>query len=156
MKVSMKLFSLRSLLILAVAVALGANILWRIPSARSSATSARADIWGAANILPSAANLSAMGRQWKERLATLSPQERKKSEARLMEETRFFVEARFLPADERKVKIRERIEGLMNDPGIQADWAGERLKMLAGLTPEKRHEILRKYVQSKKEQNQTP
>ena len=152
----MKLFSPRSLLILAVAVGLVANILWRIPSPRASATSAEADTWGAANILPSASNLSAMGRQWKERLATLSPEERKKSEARLMEETRFFVEAQFLPADERKAKIRERIEGLMNDPGIQSDWAGERLKMLAGLTPEKRHEILKKYVQSKKEKNQTP
>jgi len=107
----MKLFSLRSLLILAVAVAVAANILWRIPFGIST--------HGSAN-----------------------------TAARLAEETRFFVGAQFLPAEERKAKIRERIEGLMNDPGIQADWAGERMKMLAGLTPQKRHEILKKYVQS--------
>jgi hypothetical protein len=155
----MKILSLRSLLLLAVAIAITANILWRIPSgssARSSAEAKRAETWGAANILPTAANLPAMARQWKERLATLPPEERKASEARLREETRFFVEAQFLPAEERHVKIRERIEGLMNDPGLQADWAGERMKMLAGLTPEKRHEILKKYVQSKKEKNPTP
>lgn len=148
----MKLFSLRSLLILAVALALVANILWRIPFGSARPAALDKETWGSANILPSVSNLSAMGRQWKERLATLPPEERKKSEARLMEETRFFVEAQFLPADERKVKIRERIEGLMNDPDIQSDWAGERMKMFAGLTPEERHEILKKYVRSKKTQ----
>ena len=155
----MKFFSFRSLLVLAVGLALVANILWRLPAGlpvRTPRDSSREETWGEANILPSASNLAAMGRQWKERLATLPPEERKKSEARLKEETRFFVEAQFLPADERKAKIRERIEGLMNDPGIQADWAGERMKMFAGLTPQKRHEILKKYVQSKKEKTQAP
>ncbi len=152
----MKLFSLPSLLVLAVVMAVAANVLWRIPFGFSSANTVVGETWGAANILPSPSNLSAMGRQWKERLKTLPPEERKRSAARLAEETRFFVEAQFLPAEERKAKISERIEGLMNDPGIQADWAGERMKILAGLTPQKRHEILKKYVQSKKEKSQAP
>jgi len=153
----MKIFSIRFFLILAVVVALVANILWRVPwgsSGRGSVDMDKNNIWGAENILPTVSNLSAMGRQWKERLETLPPEERKKSAERLKEETRFFVEAQFLPAEERSEKIRGRIETLMNDPGIQADWAGERMKMLAGLTPEKRHEILKQYVQSKKEKNQ--
>ncbi len=152
----MKLFSFRSLLIVAVVAALVANILWRLPEAADRKTAAaidKKDIWGAANILPTVSNLTAMRKQWQERLTTLPPEERKKSEARLQEETRFFVEARFLPAEERRVKMRERIEMLMNDPGIQADWAGERMKMLAGLTPEKRREVMKSYVQSKKERN---
>jgi len=154
----MKLLSPRPLLILAVVLALVANILWRLPSGTPKPTPsslAKAEVWGAANILPTASNLTAMAQQWKERLATLPPEERKKSEARLKEETRFFMEAQLLPADERKIKVREHLESLMNDPGIQADWAGERLKMFAGLPPEKRHEILKKYVQ-KKEKNQAP
>jgi hypothetical protein len=149
----MKLFSIRTFLILAVALALLANILWRIPfgsSASAPVVSNKDGTWGPKNFLPTVSNLSAMGQQWKERLATLPPEERKKSEARLMEETRFFVEAQFLPAGERKAKIRERLESLMNDPGIQSDWAGERMKMFAGLAPEKRHLILKQYVQSKK------
>ncbi|TSA37560.1 MAG: hypothetical protein D4R65_00425 [Verrucomicrobiaceae bacterium] len=156
----MKLFSLRSLLILAVALAIVANILWRMPSG-SSAKPASADsmstaeIWAPENILPSVSNLRAMGKQWEARLATLPPEERAKSEARLKEETRFFVEAQFLPREERKAKVRERIETLMNDPGIQSDWAAERMKMLAGMTPEQRHEVLKKYVQSKDKQKQS-
>lgn len=153
----MKLFSLRSFLILAVVLGIVANILWRLPSGSAKPADITGgkdnDIWGEKNILPTTSNLVAMGKQWKERLATLPPDERQKSEARLQEETRFFVEAQFLPPEERKAKVRERIETLMNDPGIQADWAGERMKMLAGLTPEKRYEILKKYVQSKKEKN---
>jgi len=156
----MKLFSLRSLLILAVALAIVANILWRLPSGSPAKVSAPAtgseDIWNPENLLPTVSNLRAMGKQWEARLATLPPEERAKSEARLKEETKFFVEAQFLPRDERKAKVRERIETLMNDPGIQSDWAGERMKMLAGMTPESRHEILKKYVQSKKEKNRNP
>ncbi len=153
----MKLFSFRSFLIVAVVVALVANILWRLPGGGDRKTAVEIDkknLWGAANILPTVSNLTAMRKQWQERLKTLPPEERKKSEARLQEETRFFVEAQFLPPEERQVKMRERIETLMNDPGIQADWAGERMKMLAGLTPEKRREIMKSYVQSKKERNQ--
>lgn len=149
----MKLFSLRSLLILAVALAIVANILWRIPSGSVKPTSAdsmsTAEIWAPENILPSVSNLRAMGKQWEARLATLPPEERAKSEARLKEETRFFVEAQFLPREERKAKVRERIETLMNDPGIQSDWAAERIKMFTSLPPEKRSEIMKKYVRSK-------
>lgn len=156
----MKLFSLRSLLILAVALALVANILWRIPVGRPAKVSAPSagseDIWNPNNMLPTVSNLRAMGKQWEARLATLPPEERAKSEARLKEETKFFIEAQFLPSDERRAKVRERIETLMNDPGIQSDWAGERMKMLAGMTPESRREILKKYVQSKKEKNRNP
>ena len=50
-----------------------------------------------------------MARQMKEQPATLPPEKRKQSAARLKEETRFFVEAHFLPAEERKAEIRERI-----------------------------------------------
>ena len=114
-----------------------------------------AEIWAPENILPSISNLRAMGKQWEARLVTLPPEERAKSEARLKEETKFFVEAQFLPREERKAKVRERIETLMNDPGIQSDWAAERMKMLAGMTPEQRHEVLKKYVQSKDKQKQS-
>jgi len=150
----MKLFSLRSLLILAVALALVANILWRLPSGSpakpaSADSMSAAEIWAPENILPSVSNLRAMGKQWEARLATLPPEERAKSEARLKEETKFFVEAQFLPRDERKAKVRERIETLMNDPGIQSDWAAERIKMFTSLPPEKRSEIMKKYVRSK-------
>lgn len=155
----MKLFSLRSFLILAVVLAIVANILWRLPESSPKAANTAMDkegVWGEKNILPTTSNLVAMGKQWKERLATLPPEERKKSEARLQEETRFFVEAHFLPPEERKVKVRERIESLMNDPGIQADWAAERIKMFTRLPAEKRQEIMKKYVQSKNQKTQTP
>lgn len=156
----MKLFSLRSFLILAVVLALVANILWRIPSASPSKATAistdNAEIWAPENILPSVSNLRAMGKQWEARLATLSPEERAKSEARLKEETRFFVEAQFLPGDERREKVRERIQTLMNDPGIQSDWAAERIKMFTRLPSEKRQEIMKKYVQSKNPKPQSP
>ncbi len=149
----MKLFSIPSLLLAAIVLALAANILFRLPNGfggKSVLALGKNETWGAANVMPNASNLRAMGNQWKERLATLPPEERKKSEARLKEETKYFMELQLLPTDERKQKTRERIEALMNDPEIQADWAGERMKILAGLTPEQRHEILKKYVRAKK------
>lgn len=152
----MRLLSLRSFLIAAVAIALLINILWRIPGSSPKpafTVSNKAETLGAVNILPSASNLLAMREQWKELLATLPSAERKKSAVRLKEETRFFTAAQFLPPEERDAKIRERLESLMNDPGLQSDWAGERMKMIAGLTPEIRREIMKKYVQSKKERN---
>jgi hypothetical protein len=152
----MKLLSFRNLMILAVVALLVANILWRLPAAlgwNTVATIDSKDIWGSANIMPTVSNLSAMGKQWEERLKSMSPEERKKSKERLAGETRFFVQAQFLPAEERRVKVRERIEMLMNDREIQAEWAGERMRMLAGLTPGKRHEIMKAYVQSKKERS---
>ena len=150
----MKHFSLRSFLLLAVGVALAVNILCRFPVSSPKpvfTVSGKAETLGEVNILPSPSNLLAMREQWTELLTTLPPSERKQSAARLKEEIRFFTAAQFLPAEERDAKIRERLEGLMNDPGIQSDWAGERMKMIAGLTPETRREIMKQYVQSKKE-----
>lgn len=152
----MKLLSLRSLLTLAVAAALVANIAWRLPAKSSTASADKADIWGAENFMPSISNLRAMGKQWEARLATLPPEERKISEARMKEETKFFVETRLLPAEERRAKVRERIEGLMNDPGIQADWAAWRMKMLAGMASDRRHELLKAYVQTKDQNKPSP
>jgi len=109
------------------------------------------ETWHSANILPNAENLHMMARQWKERIAALPPEEREASEQRLAEETRFFIEAQRLPAAGRSLAIDARIEELMNDPGIQADWAGERIKMLAGMPPEERREMMRQYIRSKHE-----
>lgn len=104
----------------------------------------------APNLMPSFSNLPAMAEQWQQRLATLPPKERKKSEARLEEEVKFFVSVQFLPPAERRQKMRERLEGLMNDPEIQAEWMDERMKMMARLTPEKRKKLFQSYVQYKK------
>jgi len=104
-----------------------------------------------ANIVPSVSNLANMGLQWQQRLAHLSPEQRQRSEARLDEERKFFTEALQLPEGEREARIKDRLQQLMNDPGIQAEWVEERYRMLVKLDAAKRRELFQKYVQSKKE-----
>jgi len=149
----------RNILLSAVSVALVANILWQIPwenFRRPTQTEIeRAQTWDSKNILPTPSNILAMERQWRERISTMPPDQRKVSEARLREESKFFMEVQLLPAAERKIAVKERIQALMNDPGIQADWAGERMKILAGTSPERRRELLKKYVESKMRRSQT-
>lgn len=148
----MKILSLRNLLIAGVVLALIANLIWRLPKKESSVF--LTDDLAAApetKIVPSVSNLASMGLQWKQRLDRLPPEERKVSEARLKEERAFFIAAFQLPAAEREAKIKERLQQLMNDPGIQAEWVEERYRMLVKLDPAKRQELFKKYVESKKE-----
>ena len=101
------------------------------------------------NILPSFSNLPAMADQWKRRMDRMAPAERRKAEDRLREEAVFFIQSQSLPPDERKEAIRQRLEALMNDPGIQAEWAEERLAMVTKLPPTKRQQLFKRYVQYK-------
>ncbi|HRJ74198.1 MAG TPA: hypothetical protein PLS03_18375 [Terrimicrobiaceae bacterium] len=153
----MKWFSLRSVLVLAVLLALAANIGWRIFSpAEDFADDSAVDPGLAAmagpegeNIMPSFSNLSAMADQWKRRMDRMAPAERQKAEDRLREEAVFFIQSQSLPPAERKEAIRQRLEALMNDPGIQAEWAEERFAMMTKLPPTKRQQLFKRYVQYK-------
>ena len=149
---AVKLFSLRNLLIAGVVLALIANLIWRLPK-KTPSIFVTDDLTAApeANIVPTVSNLSAMGMQWKQRLDSLPPEERAQSEARLKEERAFFISAMQLPAAERDAAVKERLQQLMNDPGIQAEWVEERYRMLVKLDPAKRQELFKKYVESKKE-----
>lgn len=153
----MKGFSLRSFLILAVVLALAANLGWRLfPHPEDSSDESPLDSELAVmagpegeNIMPSFSNLSAMADQWKRRMDRMPPAERQKAEDRLREEAVFFIQSQSLPADERKEAVRRRLEALMNDPGIQAEWAEERFAMMTKLPPTKRQQLFKRYVQYK-------
>lgn len=158
----MKVPSLRAVLLLAVILMLTANVLWRLangsadrheagvgdPAMRESAEEQRITLEGG-NIMPSFSNLASMGRQWQRRINALPPEQRAREQARLDEEEKFFVSVWRLPTTERERKIRGRLEFLMNDPTIQAEWAAERHRMIARLASDKRRAIFRNYVQTK-------
>lgn len=148
-----KIPPLRQILLVAVIVALAVNVVRRLPRQESPSMFLGDDLAAApeANIVPSVSNLANMGLQWQQRLAHLSPEQRQRSEARLDEERKFFTEALQLPEGEREARIKDRLQQLMNDPGIQAEWVEERYRMLVKLDAAKRRELFQKYVQSKKE-----
>lgn len=151
-RVNMPIRSLRFFLLIAIVLTLSAIIFWRLPGLifrEKPFDPKKEEIWSASNILPSSSNLAAMGLQWQARLATLPPEERERSKQRLEEETRYFMQLRHLPEAERNQKARERIEMLMNDPEIQAEWLGDRMRILAGLDPEARSKVIRSYVKTK-------
>lgn len=104
----------------------------------------------APNLMPSVSNLPAMAEQWQRIISKMPPEARKASEERMLEEVRYFVSIQSLPDLERREKMRDRLEGLMNDPVIQAEWADERVQALSNLSPEKRHTLFKKYVRYKK------
>lgn len=156
----MRFLSLRTVLLVLLFVLLAVNVGWRVvhrsaraaeeretgqtPSEQEPSTSL-----AGANILPSLSNLASMGRQWQRRIEALPPEQRAPEQARLDREKDFFASLWRLPATERRVKVRERLEMLMNDPLIQAEWAAERHRMIAQLASEKRRKIFKDYVQNK-------
>jgi len=156
----MKIFSLRNLLILGVLILVVANIFsWKKAKAEEAIEAKEIKkreemAAGGANMFPSASNLLAMGVQWKDRLQSLPPDQRKKAEEKYQQEKLFFVSMLRLTPEERHAKITEHLQELMNDPGMQAEWAEGRHAMLASMDANKRHQMFKHYVQEKKQAKQ--